>query len=375
MRRMVMFTREKTLAKAKSTLEQFAAEDKSNSEVISDLQHFLYKLELLSDDDFLKLKSNISTLLSTNGGSSSSKISVEEVAHSVLVAIAAFRPFNKDDPVTQEPVDEATRIVTSDGFQFDGESLLMWMRHKNGKMLNPLTNKEFEKLDQMNIKTYAAENKIDISPVRSSPQVEDPGLLRSALASMGIYHPLPSISIRRDSMLPDRRHDGNTQHMRAAVNTLRSYGLTLQLIREHWQCYDPAYAFGNGFTSVHRDALIYLVTGHHPEGTIDSMPLTNLSDDARLTPAQAIDEVSQLNMFLVEALVKLYVDGLRGHHLRSLHNHGIEGIGPGHEEALVQLIKDKSVSPERAVELINGKSPIEAREIAENYTSPSPNSR
>ena len=187
----------------------------------------------------------------------------------------------------------------------------------------------------------------------------------------------PAHGIRREPRSSDterhfhRREDGDTTQMSAAIDALSSHGLTPDLLRTHWQCYDTNYRFGNGFISKHKNALIYFITGEHPlrEGA-------RLPSESRLSPTQAICEISRLDMERIDALVDLYSNGLRGDHLRSWHSgeHSVfeRGFNICHRRALSHLIRDDGLLPAEAIERIDGLSNSAAREIYDLTPHPAP---
>jgi hypothetical protein len=111
-------------------------------------------------------------------------ISIFAALQNVLIALSAIKPLNDNDPVTQDTIDEFNRFVTIDGYQFDINSLLRWIKVK-GSTINPYNNLEFKPFDRNNLIKYVIENSIDISHENHRPE-DDPELLRAALAQMGV---------------------------------------------------------------------------------------------------------------------------------------------------------------------------------------------
>ena len=93
-----------------------------------------------------------------------------------------------------------------------------------------------------------------------------------------------------------------------------------------------------------------------------------------------MDEISKLSMSPVDSLVEFYSEGLRGDHLRGFHIPDVPdrvnfAFDMGHGLALKDLIRNKHIAPERAIELINGKSSLEAQEFVLNFDAGQPQNR
>lgn len=181
-----MFSRDESLKKTYVLLTLFINRDKDSLSLTQPLLSVLNYLDVGTPEDIAALRGEIKSWINNNPQTAARTIdnmSLHDALHSFLIAMAAAKPINTEDPITQDAVAESKRIVTSDGYQFDAESLLTWIKTK-GKMVNPLTNLIFAEKDQLGIIVYAAENKIDITHTYSGPEQEDPGLLRSALDAM-----------------------------------------------------------------------------------------------------------------------------------------------------------------------------------------------
>ncbi|HVE44288.1 MAG TPA: hypothetical protein VNC84_04035 [Gammaproteobacteria bacterium] len=90
------------------------------------------------------------------------------------------------------------------------------------------------------------------------------------------------------------------------VEALQDYGLTERYLRKNIQ--SPFLYCG-----VQKHILIYLVTGRHP---IEQCASLILPEEIRLTPAQAMSEIEDLNAPMIQVLEEYYIHGLRGVHLR-----------------------------------------------------------
>lgn len=105
----------------------------------------------------------------------------------------------------------------------------------------------------------------------------------------------------------------------------------------------------SSFSEEHQNAYIYLVT------------------DMKLSPAKAIEELSQLNKHQANLLDTLYEDGLRGADLRAWQppadeRHGHPRFSKVHAEAVLTLVRDRDETPQQALRRINGLQSDEVRE-------------
>jgi hypothetical protein len=151
--------------------------------------------------------------------------------------------------------------------------------------------------------------------------------------------------------------------MRQTLEILRDQGVTEALINQHWQ---PSYPTGD-WDGFNRDALCYFVTGRNPELFIEHL-LGNtppLAPELRLSPIDALHEISRLDNNGLHALVWLYPHGLRGEHLRNWH-----GVTPtdrifsaSYQFALCELVRERGVSVEEALQQITGITWDEADSI------------
>lgn len=151
----------------------------------------------------------------------------------------------------------------------------------------------------------------------------------------------------------------------ALVLRMADTSVTASYLQTHWT---PP---GNSapetcFTSLHRDVLIYLVTGR----ALESAALLNVADlppEKRLSMQAALAEIALLNSAQCLSLLRLYYpNGLKGDHLRSwqpLEERREYRYSPSHSAALSGLILLNNVPLLEAVQQINRKTPNEAAEI------------
>ena len=172
----------------------------------------------------------------------------------------------------------------------------------------------------------------------------------SALRAYGFFSPSPN------------------RYIEETITALRSYGATLELLRT-WISpnRDP-------FTSEHKNALIYLVTGQPRASYVGFNPPERLlTEEQRLTPEQAVQEINSLNSDQAKALLENYAFGLRGHHLREWQAPpDNSSFTLDHAEALKCLFRREHLSPEEAMARINGKNESEAFAIYRALNQPRP---
>jgi hypothetical protein len=160
---------------------------------------------------------------------------------------------------------------------------------------------------------------------------------------------------------------------------LRDHGVTEDLIRTHWAPSDTASAmihwpgqdalFYWGADQI--EALIFFVTGESPPSVIIglriNMPtrINPLPFELCLSPTAALNEISRLHgKHLLDALMWLYPEGLRGTHLRSWCSDPQNGeFKIYHACALITLVKHQSVPVAEALQRITGISEDEAQDI------------
>lgn len=104
-------------------------------------------------------------------------VSFQQALEKTLLAF----PKNIEDFADGENITPDNRIVTSDGYQFNIESLVHWINEKK-EYHNPYTNREFGKTDQEAILDFAKTKGllIDITTPRLPPE-EDPTMLAAAI--------------------------------------------------------------------------------------------------------------------------------------------------------------------------------------------------
>lgn len=93
-----------------------------------------------------------------------SKKNLDELLYEIALTLANLNPVNDIDFATQEPIAPENRIVTSDRYQHDINSLQQWLRHRN---TNPWTNLQFSRRDidfvKLSLITRKPNDEIEIS--------------------------------------------------------------------------------------------------------------------------------------------------------------------------------------------------------------------
>jgi hypothetical protein len=153
----------------------------------------------------------------------------------------------------------------------------------------------------------------------------------------------------------ENRISYSNREILATVEALREYGLTEEYLRQHIRT-------AGTYSGLETTALVYLVTGHYPLSLPFDNGVRDLPIHLRLTPAQAIIEINELNGDKLSALEKLYTLGLRGDQLRA--HSGT--FMCAHTSALVHLMTEcrPPLGAQEAVERIRGLSYDQANEIA-----------
>lgn len=141
------------------------------------------------------------------------------------------------------------------------------------------------------------------------------------------------------------------------------------MITANWQPSEPTV----GFNEWHKNALIFFITGEPPippdlvAMVVEKAALISLPANLRMTPIQALNEITRLNDNQLHALEGLYTAGLRGEHLRKWRGRFMHW----HRAALAALVLNEGVMPEQALQRIQGLSYDECW----NICNPSPSKR
>lgn len=177
---------------------------------------------------------------------------------------------------------------------------------------------------------------------------------------------IPARPIQRHVFFPGREeHIGRANELfrrriQSTVEALGEYGVTENLISENWQPGVPT----TGWCINEHDALVFFVTGRPPQ-TIDREHQAQILPEAlRLSPINALREITRLCNGQLTALCKLYERGLRGEDLRNWRGDNNQNyFMPGHTDALIALVEDQNLPVNEALDRIRGTTESAARNI------------
>jgi len=112
-------------------------------------------------------------------------ISLDQALYNALLALAAAKPFNETDPITQEKIPAENRVVTSERHQFDIVALAEWRRHRGDQ--NPMftDGRSFKPRDIATIQQMTTTKELKSTPAETKPSV-DTTLLAGALSGLGV---------------------------------------------------------------------------------------------------------------------------------------------------------------------------------------------
>lgn len=180
------------------------------------------------------------------------------------------------------------------------------------------------------------------------------------LYTMCIYHVLMSYvfalrAVARGFTLPQPSREVSAlsqQCIEETIIALQYYDVTADLIRQYWRPIVSTTAWLNA----EKWALIYLVTGSCSGE--DSENLLPLPTELRLTPTQALREMTRLHDgYALSTLKRLHRYGLMGEHLRQWRNdQGNNILEREHHHALVFLIEEECMPPAEAIRRIDSLS-------------------
>jgi hypothetical protein len=161
------------------------------------------------------------------------------------------------------------------------------------------------------------------------------------------------------SASPSRQVRSHSQQcIQETIVALQNYGVTANLIYQHWQ---PVVS-RTAWLDAEKWALIYLVTGNCAEDDHENLPL--LPPELCLTPPQALREMNRLHGYALSALKHLHRYGLTGAHLRQWRNdQGRNLFEREHFNALTYLVEQLEMHPTEAIRRIDGLSTGSARRI------------
>ena len=164
----------------------------SDQEQVPELISDLKALGIDHDELIDKSRNTLQSLMSKTTVKKDD-ITLAQVAHMGLLALAEFKPINDVDPCTKDLIEENDKVFTSTGHCFSIRNLIIYHNTRdyrgtqlgeqsnNKWLLNPLLNKPFDLMDVAHIQAVADEKKLkdegivlrDLKTSGSIPTIQD----------------------------------------------------------------------------------------------------------------------------------------------------------------------------------------------------------
>lgn len=136
--------------------------------------------EPLTENNLLTLNTKLEKFLKE---SKISSVQENESFRKTIETLFQTLPRNVCDFATLEPVTPDSRIVTSDRYQFDINSIVNWINTKN-EYQNPATNQPFNQNDQQRIQRIAKKHGLTINVSGIFHAEENPAMMAGVLAAI-----------------------------------------------------------------------------------------------------------------------------------------------------------------------------------------------
>lgn len=323
-----------TITAAIDKLAKFS--DKENiSKIIEGLQT-LKSPNDASDSVIEDLRKGLKNFLSQRNVKKDN-ISLADAAYDGLLALAEFKPLNKEDLITLLEIPKEDKIFVSTGHQFSLTNLIHYHHTRDYRsnlgetyqskwLLNPFNNLQFDSIDIAHINTIAKERGITIENLKPEALLQQQ-VTHTAASTASFSNNNSSGS--QYFVLADQpsstnssnflRHSSNLnneldEEQIQALQQLQQYGLTAYHLRGwHWEIiYAPDY----------RDALINLMAQRGPYNKTAEQAVTELRGldhpEQVWGIAQGLNksDVLGLNEEKIKAFLALRQYGLTANHLR-----------------------------------------------------------